>query len=140
MLPLLYCNGNDIIFCFLIVSIIGKLVIFLLEFFLIQIPFSNFYVYVLLDISSFATAVMGSLTPVQKEEKFLSTQDLLEKIYKNSENDREKIKEILGKMDILKDQLDEVLRYNKALENQNNLLYILIQQLFSELEKRNEKK
>jgi hypothetical protein len=36
--------------------------------------------------------------------------------------------------------LDEVLRYNKALENQNNLLYILIQQLFSELEKRNEKK
>ena len=60
--------------------------------------------------------------------------------FKNSENDRDKIKEILGKMDILKDQLDEVLRYNKALENQNNLLYILIQQLFSELEKRNEKK
>lgn len=60
--------------------------------------------------------------------------------FKNSENDREKIKEILGKMDILKDQLDEVLRYNKALENQNNLLHILIQQLFSELEKRNEKK
>jgi len=63
-----------------------------------------------------------------------------ENFFKNSENDREKIKEILGKMDILKDQLDEVLRYNKALENQNNLLHILIQQLFSELEKRNEKK
>ena len=112
---------------------IAKLCIIFLEFFFFQVPFSNFYVYVGIDI-------LGYL--IKTVEWILYSEDLRisENFFKNSENDREKIKEILGKMDILKDQLDEVLRYNKALENQNNLLYILIQQLFSELEKRNEKK
>lgn len=128
MLPLLYCNGNNIFFSF-----IAKLCIIFLEFFFFQVPFSNFYVYVGIDI-------LGYL--IKTVEWILYSEDLRisENFFKNSENDREKIKEILGKMDILKDQLDEVLRYNKALENQNNLLHILIQQLFSELEKRNEKK
>ena len=83
-----------------------------------------------------------STSDIENDDLHSESQSILNhpNFFKNSENDREKIKEILGKMDILKDQLDEVLRYNKALENQNNLLYILIQQLFSELEKRNEKK
>ena len=34
---------------------------------------------------------MGSLTPVQQEEKFLSTKELLEKIYKNSGLNYEKV-------------------------------------------------
>ena len=128
MLPLLYCNGNKIVFNF-----IAKLGICLMEFFSIKVPVSNFYIYVGIDI-------LGYLTRTVERALYSEVLRMGENFFKNSENDRDKIKEILGKMEILKDQLDEVLRYNKALENQNNLLYILIQQLFSELEKRNEKK
>ena len=136
MLPLLYCNGNDIIFCFLIVSIIGKLVIFLLEFFLIQIPFSNFYVYFLLDILSVATAVMGSLTPVQKEEKFLSTKELLEKIYKNSGLNYEKVSLNRINIKILLENQEKVLAAQELLLKAFSLLVSKVEGLQADIQKK----
>ena len=129
-------NGNDIFFCVLIVTFIGKLVIFLLEFFLIQIPFSNFYVYFLLDILSIATAVMGSLTPVQKEEKFLSTKELLEKIYKNSGLNYEKVSLNRINIKILLENQEKVLAAQELLLKAFPLLVSKVEGLQADIQKK----
>lgn len=90
----------------------------------------------MLDISPFATAVMGSLTPVQKEEKFLSTQDLLEKIYKNSGLNYEKVSLNRKNIKIILENQEKVLAAQELLLKAFSLLVSKVEGLQADIQKR----
>lgn len=124
-------------------SSIGKLSICLMDFFLIQGPVPNFYFYIGMDL-------LGFLAGRVERTLYSDVLQMRENFFNNSENDKatnlqngEKILEILGKMDILKDQLDVVIGNNKSLEThcillmiKVNDLMIKVQSLTYEIEKR----